>query len=46
VAGSTGPQASAIGAGILPIYSMFAPDSAVLTKKAVEKKPLMIRSLG
>jgi predicted NBD/HSP70 family sugar kinase len=46
IAGSTGPQASAIGAAILPIYSMFAPDSAVLTKKAVEKKPLMIRSTG
>jgi predicted NBD/HSP70 family sugar kinase len=46
IAGTTGPRASAIGAGILPIYSMFAPDSAVLTKKAVEKKPLMIRSNG
>jgi predicted NBD/HSP70 family sugar kinase len=46
VAGTTGPRASAIGAGILPIYSMFAPDRAVLTKKAVEKKPLMIRSVG
>ena len=46
IAGTTGPQASAIGAAILPIYLMFAPDSAVLTKKAVEKKPLMIRSTG
>jgi predicted NBD/HSP70 family sugar kinase len=46
VSGTTGPQGSAIGAGILPIYSMFAPDSAILTKKAVEKKPLMIRSTG
>lgn len=46
VAGTTGPRASAIGAGILPIYSMFAPDSAVLTKKAIEKKPLMIRSVA
>jgi predicted NBD/HSP70 family sugar kinase len=46
VAGTTGPRASAIGAGILPIYSMFAPDRAVLTKKAVEKKPMMIRSIG
>jgi predicted NBD/HSP70 family sugar kinase len=41
--GTTGAQASAIGAGILPIYSLFSPDSSVLTKKAVEKKPLMIR---
>ena len=46
VSGTTGPQASAIGAGILPIYSMFAPDSAILTKRAIEKKPLMIRSTG
>jgi len=46
ISGTTGPQGSAIGAGILPIYSMFAPDSAILTKKAIEKKPLMIRSLG
>ena len=46
VAGTTGPRASAIGAGILPIYSMFAPDSAVLSKKASEKKPLMIRSVA
>jgi predicted NBD/HSP70 family sugar kinase len=46
VAGATGPRASAIGAAILPLYSLFAPDSAVLTKKAIEKKPLMIRSIG
>jgi predicted NBD/HSP70 family sugar kinase len=46
VCGSSGPQASAMGAGILPIYSMFSPDSSVLTKKAIEKKPMMIRSLG
>jgi predicted NBD/HSP70 family sugar kinase len=46
VAGTTGQRASAIGAGILPIYSMFAPDSAVLSKKASEKKPLMIRSIA
>jgi predicted NBD/HSP70 family sugar kinase len=46
VAGTTGPKASAVGAGILPIYSLFAPDRAVLTKKAIEKKPLMIRSIG
>jgi predicted NBD/HSP70 family sugar kinase len=46
VAGATGPRASAIGAGILPIYSLFAPDSTVLSKKAAEKKPLMIRSIG
>ena len=46
VAGVMGPQASAIGAGILPIYSLFSPDSGVLTKKAIEKKPLMIQRAG
>jgi predicted NBD/HSP70 family sugar kinase len=46
VCGTRGPQASAIGAAILPIYSLFSPDSGVLTKKAIEKKPLMIRSPG
>jgi predicted NBD/HSP70 family sugar kinase len=46
VCGTSGPQASALGAGILPIYSLFSPDSSVLTKKAVEKKPLLIRSSG
>lgn len=43
VAGTVGPQASAIGASILPINALFAPDSGVLTRKAVEKKPQMIR---
>lgn len=46
VAGTVGPQASAIGAGILPIHALFAPDSGVLTRKGVEKKPLMIRRTG
>jgi predicted NBD/HSP70 family sugar kinase len=46
IAGEIGFRASAIGAAILPIYQLFAPDSAILTKKAAEKKPLMIRSLG
>jgi predicted NBD/HSP70 family sugar kinase len=46
VAGATGPRASAIGAGILPIHSLFAPDSTVLSKKAAEKMPQMIRSIG
>ncbi len=31
---------------ILPIYLQFAPDSSVLTRRAVEKKPLMIRQVG
>lgn len=44
--GSIGPRASAMGAAILPIYLQFAPDSSVLTRKAVEKKPLMIRSVS
>lgn len=46
VAGSVGPQASAIGASILPIYALFAPDSGVLTRKGAEKKPSMIRRPG
>ncbi len=33
VVGSAGVQAAAIGAAILPFYSMFAADSTVLTKK-------------
>lgn len=33
IVGSTGVQAAATGAAILPFYSMFAADSAVLTKK-------------
>ncbi|HVG46671.1 MAG TPA: ROK family transcriptional regulator [Rubellimicrobium sp.] len=44
--GSVGPRASAMGAAILPIYLQFAPDSSVLTRRAVEKKPLMIRQVG
>lgn len=40
--GVIGPQASALGAAILPIYLQFAPDSAVLTRKAQGKKPQMI----
>lgn len=31
-AGTMGPQAAAIGAAILPLYAMFAPDSATLVK--------------
>jgi predicted NBD/HSP70 family sugar kinase len=46
VPGVMGPQASAVGASILPIYSLFSPDSGVLTKKAIEKKPLMIQRMG
>lgn len=44
--GAVGPRASAMGAAILPIYLQFAPDSSVLTRRAVEKKPLMIRQVG
>ncbi|MEQ1956421.1 ROK family transcriptional regulator [Mesorhizobium sp. CN2-181] len=46
IAGTVGPQASAIGASILPIHTLFGPDSGVLTRKAVDKKPLMIRKRG
>ena len=31
-AGTIGPQSAAIGAAILPLYAMFAPDSAALVK--------------
>ena len=30
--GTMGPRAAAIGAAILPLYAMFAPDSATLVK--------------
>ena len=43
--GSLGPHASALGASLLPIYSLFGPDKGVLTKKAREKKPLMVGSV-
>jgi predicted NBD/HSP70 family sugar kinase len=43
--GSLGPRASAIGASLLPIYALFGPDKGVLTKKAREKKPLMVGSI-
>jgi hypothetical protein len=33
LAGSVGANAAAVGAAILPFYSMFAPDSDVLAKK-------------
>jgi len=45
LAGSLGPRASAVGAGLLPMYSLFGPDKGVLTKKAREKKPLMVGSV-
>lgn len=35
VAGTIGPRAAAIGAAILPLYAMFAPDSAALVKTHV-----------
>jgi len=43
--GSLGPRASALGASLLPIYSLFGPDKGVLTKKAREKKPLMVGAI-
>ena len=46
LAGEVGRRGSALGAAILPIYLQYAPDSAVLPRKAVERKPLMIRSFG
>ena len=35
VTGTIGPRAAAIGAAILPLYAMFAPDSAALVKTHV-----------
>lgn len=35
VAGTIGPRAAAIGAAILPLYALFAPDSATLVKTHV-----------
>jgi predicted NBD/HSP70 family sugar kinase len=43
--GSLGNRASAIGASLLPIYSLFGPDKGVLMKKGREKKPLMVGSI-
>ena len=43
--GSLGQKASAIGASLLPIYSLFGPDKGVLMKKGREKKPLMVGSI-
>lgn len=44
IAGSLGARASALGASLLPIYSMFGPDTGVLMKKGNDKKPLMVGS--
>jgi predicted NBD/HSP70 family sugar kinase len=44
--GTLGARASAIGAAILPLYMLFAPDSAILTRKGTGNKPLMVRSTG
>jgi predicted NBD/HSP70 family sugar kinase len=44
--GALGPRASALGASLLPIYSMFGPDTGVLSKKALDRKPLMVGSLA
>jgi predicted NBD/HSP70 family sugar kinase len=45
MAGALGSRASALGASLLPIYSMFGPDTGVLSKKALDRKPLMVGSL-
>ncbi|MBB3235861.1 ROK family transcriptional regulator [Phyllobacterium endophyticum] len=42
IAGSLGHLGSAIGAAMLPIYALFAPDSSVLLKKDQPRKPLLI----
>jgi predicted NBD/HSP70 family sugar kinase len=43
-AGALGARGSALGASLMPIYSMFGPDTGVLVKKGIDKKPLMIGS--
>jgi predicted NBD/HSP70 family sugar kinase len=43
-AGKLGARGSALGASLMPIYSMFGPDTGVLMKKGLDKKPLMIGS--
>jgi len=43
-AGVHGARGSALGASIMPIYAQFGPDTGVLMKKGLDKKPLMIGS--
>lgn len=43
-AGALGGCGSALGASIMPIYAQFGPDTGVLMKKGLDKKPLMIGS--
>ncbi|MGV1759998.1 ROK family transcriptional regulator [Rhizobium sp. P44RR-XXIV] len=43
-AGVLGARGSALGASLMPIYAMFGPDTGVLMKKGLDKKPLMIGS--
>jgi predicted NBD/HSP70 family sugar kinase len=43
-AGNLGARGSALGASIMPIYAQFGPDTGVLMKKGLDKKPLMIGS--
>jgi predicted NBD/HSP70 family sugar kinase len=43
-AGALGSRGSALGASLMPVYSMFGPDTGVLMKKGLDKKPLMIGS--
>lgn len=46
LAGAIGARASALGASLLPIYSLFGPDTGVLMKKGNDKKPLLVGSTG
>lgn len=46
IVGSTGAQAAATGAAILPFYAMFAADSAVLVKKKRSSKRFLLVGAG
>lgn len=46
IVGSTGVQAAATGAAILPFYAMFAADSAVLVKKKRSDKRFLLVGAG
>jgi hypothetical protein len=42
IAGALGAGVSALAASILPIYSMFGPDTGIAMKRANDRKRLMI----
>jgi predicted NBD/HSP70 family sugar kinase len=46
ISGSTGAQAAATGAAILPVYAMFTPDSAILTKRMPSPKRSLLVGSG